>query len=105
MAAAAVVEAGLPIASSPLSVQVGDSNDFLPAALAEPAGALKPLGGELAYLLFDVRIVGVVGSVGEKSRSLRVIAGCEVVARLCHERLDIWVIDHVWLDHVASSRC
>lgn len=33
------------MASSPLSVQVGDSDDLLPAALAEPTGALEPLRG------------------------------------------------------------
>jgi hypothetical protein len=76
-----------------------------PKSAPEPTCAFKPLRGELVYLLFDLGVVCVVGRVGEKSRRLLVIAGREVVARLHHEGLDIGVIDEVWLDHVASSRC
>jgi len=83
------------MASLALTVQVGDSDDLCPAALAEPACALKALRGESAYLLFDLRVVCVVRSVGEKSRRLLVIAGREVVARLRQKALDVGVIDHV----------
>jgi hypothetical protein len=81
--------------SCALSAEVCDSDDLLPASPAEPTRSLKPLLGKLAYLTFDFGVVCSVGSIGQKSRCMLVIAGREAIAGLHYDGLHIGLIHHV----------